>query len=229
MLINEVIKTKVHPFTPADDTKSRGDFETLDPEAIGQGGYAKVIPDPNDPHMVIRQEYDFTDPLRNGFHQWALVIKKEAASNPYLPRIYEIKGEYVRKGSAVLSRFDYTIERLVQGENLNRKQIVAIGESIFTNFEKEISHMYGSTWQSLPPSFLWMKTITALRVYMYDNQFDKIRDPKLIEAFQLMSKASEQLEGKPFLDLFDDNFMARLYPSLHLVITDPLSTSPGDY
>lgn len=229
MLINEVIKTKVHPFTPADDTRSRGDFETLDPEAIGQGSYAKVIPDPNDPHMVIRQEYDFTDSLRNGFHQWALVIKKEAASNPYLPRIYEIKGEYVRKGSAVLSRFDYTIERLVQGSTLNRKQVVAIGESIFTNFEKEISHMYGATWQTVPPDELWMKTITVLRVFMRSDQFGKIKDPKLIEAFQLMSKASEQLEGKPFYDLFDDNFMARLYPSLHLVITDPLSTSPGDY
>lgn len=229
MLINEVIKTKVHQFTPADDTRSRGDFDTLDPEAIGQGGFAKVIPDPNDPHMVIRQEYDFTDSLRNGFYQWALIIKKEAASNPYLPRIYEIKGEYVRKGSAVLSRFDYTIERLVQGNTLNRRQVVAIGESIFTDFEKEISHLYGSVWQSLPPSLLWMKTITALRVFMLDKQFNKIKDPKLVEAFQLMSKASEQLAGKPFYDLFDDNFMARLYPSLHLVITDPLSTSPDDY
>lgn len=133
MRLDEIISTKLGKPQPAQDPS---ELPQSDPEALplGQGGYALVLPDPSDPHMVIRKEYKFTDPSSNGYFRWARRIRKEAEHNPYLPRIYEISQE-VDPGNSSKRRFTYKLERLQEGYELSPQQILSLARNTMKNFD----------------------------------------------------------------------------------------------
>ena len=133
MRLDEIISTKLGKPQPAQDPSEPTRYPA-DPEALGHGSYAKVLPDRNDPHMVIRKEYQFTDPRSNGYFQWAKRIRKEAEHNPYLPRIYEISQE-VDPGNSSKRRFIYKLERLREGYELSPQQILSLARNTMKNFD----------------------------------------------------------------------------------------------
>lgn len=225
MRITEIIRTSFSEPQQAQDISSRGSWGKEDPEALGRGSYAKVIQDPSDPHVVIRQEYNFTDSDKNGFLQWALAIRDHAESNPYLPRIYDIDQEYHRVKNRVLSRYTYKIERLFSGEILNTKQILALGEYNFRDYEALMEKLNGPKWRSLDDESLWDQLTKMLRIYLPDSSSGMILQPELIQANTLIKQIISELKTtnrNVVYDLFSDNIMVRMYPSLHLVITDPV-------
>lgn len=139
MKLQEIISTKLGKPEPAQDASElpQPDPESQsDPEdrPLGHGSYALVLPDPSDPHMVIRKEYKFTEPRTNGYFRWARRIRKEAEHNPYLPRIYEISQE-VDPGNSKQRRFTYKLERLHGGYELSPQQILSLARNTMKNFD----------------------------------------------------------------------------------------------
>lgn len=133
MRLDEIISTKLGKPEPAQDPSEPTRYPA-DPEALGHGSYAKVLPDRNDPHMVIRKEYKFTDLRLNGYFQWAKRIRNEAEHNPYLPRIYEISQE-IDPGNSSKRRFTYQLERLHDGYELSPQQILSLARNTMKNFD----------------------------------------------------------------------------------------------
>lgn len=131
MRLDEIINTKLGKPEPAQDP---GELSRSDPEALGHGSYAKVLPDRSDPHMVIRKEYQFTAPRLNGYFQWAKRIRKESEHNPYLPRIYEISQE-IDPGNSNKRRFTYKLERLHEGYELSPQQILSLARNTMKNID----------------------------------------------------------------------------------------------
>lgn len=226
MRITEIVRTAFSEPQQAKDTSSRGSWGEEDPEALGQGSYAKVMRDPQDPHMVLRQEYNFTDPRKNGFLHWAEEIRDHAAENPYLPRIYDIEQEYSRNKGRVLSRYTYRIERLFSGEDtLNTEQTLALGEYNFRDYEALMEKYNGPKWRTLDDESLWHALIKLLRICLSESP-EYIAQPHLIQANKLIAQASGEIQGSKSVvyDLFPDNIMIRMYPAPHLVITDPIGS-----
>lgn len=225
MLIKEIVRTTYHEPQQVPKASSRGSWDQEDPEALGQGSFARVIQDPADPHMVLRQEYKFTDPRKNGFLHWAQEVRDHAAENPYLPRIYDIEQEQARTKGRVLSRYTYRIERLFSGETLNAEQILALGEYNFRDYEALMAQHNGPKWRTLDDESLWHSTIKLIRIYLTEGP-QHIAQPDLIQANKLIAQASGEIQGSRSVvyDLFPDNIMIRMYPAPHLVITDPIGS-----
>ena len=226
MLIKEIVRTTYHEPQQVPKASSRGSWDQEDPAALGQGEYARVIQDPQDPHMVLRQEYKFTDPRKNGFLHWAQEVRDHAAENPYLPRIYDIESEQARSKRQVLTRYTYRIERLFSGEEtLNTEQILALGEYNFRDYEALMEKYNGPKWRKLDDESLWHALIKLLRICLSESP-EQIAQPHLIQANKLIAQASGEIvtSRSSVYDLFPDNIMIRMYPAPHLVITDPIGS-----
>lgn len=253
MRIDEVIKPTWHDPVRTSNTAALGDYNAPGDGFLGKGSFAKAVIDPEDPHMILRKEFRFTHDEDNGFLHWAKAISEEFDSNPFLPRIYDIETEVDEpkltpnpKGlspfwsqapqwSGQRARHTYKIERLFPGQSLTKKQIIALFEANFDEYEDFITGWYtraGETtptdWNALIKSIsvddLWDDSVRYMRHLIVRNETAKIKSPELIKANEIIKKAASERIGREtnMSDIYQHNVMVRLYP-LHLVITDPIA------
>lgn len=202
MRISEIIKTTWQQPRPGSQTKIVPGTEDL-----GTGYFSVVKIDPEDPHLVIKQEKEFLDPQGNGFLHWAKQIQKHAEHNPYLPRIYEISPEILAPDQ---QRFTYKIERLFHGQKLSPDQVNLLAQKALT----------GAPAEQITD---WYELIRYIRDHVKDPS--RFRSEKLRQAIKLILDSELAVLGRtthwPASELSQNNVMVRLHP-LQMVITDPV-------
>jgi len=220
MRLSEIIKTKfVEP-------KKGKEFEPLEkdpPESLGHGYSARVMPDPKDPNLVLRQELDFMLPQDNGYLSLVKVMAKESETNPYLPRVYEVTGE-ISLINKRLHRYTYRIERLHPGYELRPEDIMYLGKKTIKGFEEEVKQEWPRYETKPPPEFsseLWAFLVRLIEKYMQEKKYDKFFSNKIVTAYQLILKAQDIIRQyrSEYTDMSPENVMVRLH-RLQIVFSD---------
>jgi hypothetical protein len=200
----------------------------------GEGGYAKVSPVKNDPHMVVRKERKFTPPRENGYLQYVKTIEKHMAENPFLPRIY-VANEERDPENPNLRRYTYQIEKLLHPQKLGRKftpqQMMDVGDALINNWREvfvKSRARYKLNSQRLSNKLVWMLLVYQIEQAIEHDNYSNIKEPLLAQACQLSLGARAHTRGRhgdehPDMDIHMNNVMARLTPvGPQIVITDPI-------
>ena len=177
-----------------------------------------------DPFMYGKMAHMPTNLEQDGFYQYAQLIKPIMDSNPYVPRIYDIKLIRDRSGQI---RPDYRIEKLVHGQTLSKEIIHAMGTRTLGN-EEWYKNSY-IEYENLDATDLWQELCKAIAMII--DGWPKLPktsisleiDPLLIQVAKLI-KMAEIRNPKLEIDLHANNFMVRSGPVPHIVISDPLAT-----
>jgi len=178
-------------------------------QSIGHGLESVVFDHSQDPALVVKVERKFTDPKNNAYYQYVRAIQPLMSSNHYLPRIYVADSFKKPEGT----RFVYTMERL-------HDAYAAVAHIHPDTFNSFVNRIFVD-----PPDFpkvrgeygIWSIMIKSIAAAAKQGDYTNIRDRKLIQACQLITKLNQGL------DLHGGNFMIR-YTSVgaQMVITDPV-------
>ena len=220
MRLSEIIKPT---FT---EPKKGTEYAPLDsdiPGSLGHGYEARVIPDPTDPNVVLRQELDFTLPQNNGYLSLVKLMSKEAETNPYLPRVYDVTGE-ISPINKRLYRYTYRIEKLHPGYKLPPEDIMFLGKKTIKDFEEEVKQKWPEFETNPPPEFsdeLWGFLVNRIEAYARLKKYNKFFSNKIVIAYQLILKAQDMLRTyhTVFTDISPENVMVRLH-RLQIVFSD---------
>lgn len=211
-------ETKVsQPDYPTDYPTSDNPYVLADEPKSGGSALVKID---DDPHWVVKQEKYFSDPASNGNLLYITQIKNRR-DNPFLPRAKVVRKEENKQGQ---SRYTYRIERLFDPRDIKSTfddtQIEMMGRRDIKDWDtikKEIENTFGNfnTWTSYT---------MALAKIIQSNRIDQLKNPKMIEAIDLIKDAMEHSKhGTVRWDLGPSNIMVRLSAQgPQVVISDPL-------
>jgi hypothetical protein len=226
MKLFEIIDSSDEPYDPLEDfwddldpddsTQRLSDLRTAaqkirrkpNHKMIGSGSYAYVGTDDDDNFGDVKRISRTTD--GTAIYLSAIANTPAIQSNPYFPKVRNITKRKLQTS---------IIERLVplytsaffENEPMMRK----VHDQIFTD------PIDPKLWPDFPRSFD-MVIADVLQSCLYDEGWDLIRDPKLIEALQFINKIAGTMKDA-YVDMSVNNMMWR--PTQfgpQLVITDPL-------
>lgn len=216
MLLNELIKTSIknrsindHDYNALKDERA----QNLIDKKENSGAYGKVIHDKTDPHMVKKSNYLPVVNLEknDGYFSYIKKIVDDdlASSNPYFPRVYDIKTFTDSFGE---QRYRIQLEKLISLDDIDEKDLYHLMARSFPNFKinfKENKYNLNDTIDD------------------YLNNRHKFNtesvDPHLISALEVINKV---IKSNPNFsdDLTKDNMMARRTSfGYQLVFVDPIS------
>lgn len=210
-------------------------------EMLGQGSYGQAVGHKNRPNSVIKsgviENYE-TD----GYLRYIRTIGKLAASNPYFPRVYDIK---VFKNDDGNDMYTAEIEKLVPMEKVDVQSVIAMGERAFFGFEKEANASMRETYshkqgkgspegrKNRPePKYDWIpqgpvmqkatqidqhKIVSLLAEMLQEaikNNMTIVKDPLLKQALMVVKKLSRDSNSRlpKYIDIHGSNVMARMGP-----------------
>ena len=186
------------------------------------GLFAHGYEDPDDPFMFRKKNHLPGKTLsKDAYFQYVKTIAPHIKSNPFLPRIYEVRIEKDPTGD---EQPEYTLEKLVHLEDVNLQTLKSVCYSIFGNNEQEIENFI-TTKQCIN------LLIDGLETAFYSNESARrtagsgqisVTNKKLLQALSIIKKVRDtnSLYG---LDLHQENMMLRITPvGAQLVLTDPL-------
>ena len=228
MRLNELISPKtrtVKTKSPFNIEKEKADAEEAglknaesNTPIPGQGAFATAKPHSTNPHMYVKSNRVAGKLKSDPYYQWISAVKKLAGSNPYLPRVYDIKLETDSTGAV---KPHYTIEKLIDGTTLDKELTSSKDGLDEYNTANHIAIQIGGEKYSWISNWHWL--IKTLRVDLNKN-LQKFVDPQFVEAFQLVKTVTDSNPNFHY-DLHPGNFMIRLTSvGPQLVITDPIAS-----
>lgn len=159
------------------------------------GTFATVSPIESNPHEHMKR----LNKQDSAYTAFAKLAIKHAATNPYFPRI-----------RAYSNGSFYQIETLIPLDEVDKEEIEALNERIFTPKAMEFKI-------STPVEFL-TRVVNATVRY---GHFDYIQDEQLAECLRLIDYLAKSYNFK--YDIHSENMMCRRTKyGLQLVIIDPL-------
>lgn len=178
-------------------------------DEIGRGVFSRVVPHPEDPHLVQKYNIHPLGPKRarvaDGFEQYVdFLIKYNLMDNVHFPKVYKVKT--VTDAGGERKNF-YEIEKLYPLRQMTDEELASISENVF-----------GSSYTLVPSNIAerieYAVTDTAWR--------EKIKSESLKNAIEALVKISKESDFS--LDIHEDNIMFRRTPhGPQLVISDPFS------
>lgn len=217
MKLHELFDTPQRTVTPKKDTihpnTVNSNIKNSDTtQKIGSGVHADVFIRPTRPGTVVKMA-NVRDINNDGYYQYITQVSKLAQSNPFFPRIYNIK--FIKSSASNTNdkgTLAVEIEKLVPLETLTKGQTAAVRGMLF-NLPDE---------QQMDP-VVQMTYILDQAIDGKQKYIDLIKNPLLLKAVQQISSILTNNENL-YNDLHEDNIMCRLTPNgPQLVISDPLS------
>lgn len=204
-------KSKKNEFKYERDRDKFEDKQGLDYSK--EGAYGRVYSKPNEHTLTkIPHQAKESDPY---FYYISYVAKnKLAQSNPFFPRVYEIKQWKDTNG---YSKYKIEIERLVSLEEVEPEIIENMCYNLFSKEDVEHSFNTVKDWHTTASEF-W-PTILALLISSCIEESLPPLDSNLSKACKILNK----IQKEHFLDLHFGNIMIRRSPYPQLVIVDPFS------
>lgn len=199
-------------------------------KVLGSGLYANVIQNDNHPNEVTKISNAIDSLSKDGYFLFltSIVKNERLQSNPYLPKIYNIK---IYKNADSKYYYVLTMEKLFPVRQLNDHEVEAILDRAF---HIKGSKKSGNHNQSDPMRILLTSIDSALmapKEFYLDsvknqsaNSMTNIKDPSLKQALMIIKKFIR--DDKAINDIHDGNVMfRRTSVGAQLVITDPLSNN----
>lgn len=222
MLLNELIQTTIKNRDVEDHDYSalknqQQDNSDKAGREKGFGAYGRVVPNKADPHMVKKNNYAPVSnaEMNDGYFAYikAVVDSKAADSNPAFPRVYDIKTFTDRYGD---QRYRINLEKLLHFDELSGKEVYALGERLFNNWDVEYSRAVDN--DTLDTS---TEEVQHLFTEMLSDP-SNIKDENVKNALQFIHNLAKK--KKLQIDIQGDNFMFRRTKyGLQLVLVDPIT------
>lgn len=215
MKLNEIFDTQITskaldaPFTPNDGNR----YE--DQEALGVGHFSRAFKDPDDPHMIDKEQIrkSYQDRMADGFEFFAKkVIKNKLWNEIHFPRIYV---ENVTTDKTGKKNYKWKMEKLIPLTEYSDEGLHHLAEQYFGE-DNAIEINSGYTLASAVQD--------AVHGYI------KIRDEQLMKALKILKELYKEYfeltNGGGFWDMHAANMMIRRTSvGPQLVITDPFASS----
>lgn len=218
MRLNEIFDTKIT------DRKISGKFdkEKLERNKMEQlfstdsGSFGWVKPD-SDPFMVKKRPHKIRDNLSDDAYYTyikTVVDDKLAHSNPYFPRVYDIK---TFKDSNNKQLYSIKLEKLFKLDEISIKELKMLLNRCFKNLDELTKQIYKVT------SFNDEKALYYIIIEKYINNINNLKDDNLIKAINIIETIRRSGYNEFNWDLHSGNLMARrTSKGPQLVIIDPL-------
>lgn len=218
----------------------RGSQQPKSPiERVGRGSYADAYKHKKRPGTILKVGRYSSSPQSDGYLSYIneIISTNEMATNPYFPRIYDVRvyptlPDWERpKRDQPAGEYVIEMERLEPTTVLSSAEVSAIGRKIFKSWNEEAMKSHGRTYNDgEDDQQIRLYRARYLAVHMsaavgkYGPNIHDVHDEKLLEAIELI----ERVSAKPgmFLDMHEDNIMVRRTSiGPQLVIIDPLADS----
>lgn len=235
MKLFEIIDTQVKKVTtksPISGELFHKRFGNKQDRILGTGLSGAAISKPSDPHVIIKTNRTQGSLEKDGYYTYinAVVEGKLAADNTYFPRVYKMTTaeDYSKYGI-----YHIETETLMHESNIDDADALSLVQRVLNygffanhyfdidaNFTRRGSPIDDREVDAAQMAF-WL--VFAINRYIRRKERHYIRDPKLIEALDIISNIKEKAPIHFGWDLHTNNIMYRRGPYLQVVITDPLS------
>lgn len=184
-------------------------------------GYSSIVKKlANDPFQVRktsnvpRENLEETD----GYYAYikAIADGKLAQSNPYFPRVSQVKTYTDKNG---LQQFKADLETLIEPTELSVEELMFAGKKMYNDFEQQVER-YGNKFEDSKEKIIYT-LVQLIEDSLYKRSY--IKDPLLIQVVDLIDSLLRKYKRLE-LDMNMGNIMFRRGSNgVQSVITDPLS------
>lgn len=188
-----------------------------------EGAFGKVYPKPVD-HTLTKIPHEAAKKNEDAYLRYIkyIIKNKLAQSNPYFPRIYELK-EWKDKNGFI--KYKIEIERLLQIEKFDEQVIQGLCYNNFKENDVDGAYQKVNQWDPKKDEQIKWSIVLAILVEEVINGATKPKDNLLKDACNIIYKLSKK---GLFLDIHYGNIMVRRSPHPQLVIVDPLFNKASD-
>lgn len=219
------------------DNDSQAQFSgTVDNKSIkqsGGGSFADVYTHKKRPGSVIKVgKYSTDTPEQDAYLSYInlLVTDDRMASNPYFPRVYDVKvypyDEEFSRTKAHLGEYVIELEKLEHMDVLSTDELNSLSNRIFKDWKRDGPHIAKSQFSHLPSAWRLQAALVYMMreavMHFHGEEMEQyVRDPKFAEAALLVR---ELINRRHIVDdLHINNVMVRRTSvGPQLVITDPV-------
>lgn len=227
MRLNEIFDTKISDRKLSkefDNEKlNKNSVNRLNDPHIHSGAFGYVKSD-QDPFLVKKRPHFTNDDLSNDAYYTyikTIVDDKLAQSNPYFPRIYDIK---IFKDSTDKKLYSIKLEKLFELEDISTEELKILLNKCFKNLNELIEDYYKVN--EFDGDFIHDERGDLFNI-IDGNIIDikKLKDDNLKKVISLIQKIVKDNNGKFHWDLHSGNLMVRrTAKGSQLVIVDPLAS-----
>jgi hypothetical protein len=188
---------------------------------LGTGYFAAAWTHASDPGVIIKIEKNPSTPKYNSYYRYIENVKTQMASNPFLPRVYDIE----KINYAALTQHVYVIERLHHADSLLDRGLLT-RDHIMGMIDRYLILNKDSRYEveDMESEELWewfSNKIADISKYGNGSVRTPTKDTKLTQACDMVNDLTH---SGSFVDIHEDNIMLRLTSvGPQVVITDPLS------
>jgi len=220
-----VTKKNISARFDAERSKEKKDKMTSSwrPKSFSTGSYAYGSTT-KDPHIFTKKSYYPSDLDYDAYYKYIETAMAFMKSNPYFPRVYNVKLITDKNGRIKTS---YNIETLKGPEEFSPESILAMGKRMIKELKAEIEDIknrYGRIEFDDIYLSKWIFDEIVNEIYgaVRMRDFDNIKDKKLIDAIQLIRDVIDS--GNHFADdISTNNVMLRgTSQGPQLVLADPI-------
>lgn len=218
MNILEILDTNIS------SSKSNNSFKyrtITSPETTKHGAYGRAHGIQDDPHLMKKKPHDPFMQKYDGYYNYILYIAKNkiAESNPFAPRVYDIKTVEDAHGRM---KYSIKLEKLTKITEFDNELVYQIGYNLYGEYFYSYVRKNKVQDEGLPVPEL-SHTLRALNYIIRDTCMGKIssKNKKLNRLCQIIGKLAEDTRSQ--IDIHTGNYMIRMSPTPQLVIVDPLA------
>jgi hypothetical protein len=189
-----------------------------------EAGYYSQGYQTKDPFLYGKKAHVPTNLDYDPYYQYVKAIEPIMDSNPYVPRVYDVKLYRDQQGYI---KPDYTMEKLVDGETLPKKLIYSMGVRMFGS-DDWFNINDRMTIRYLDNTDLWKRLAKIINMSIetypansFSNLSFKNFDPNLLQLIVLIKRLIIRIPNTEN-DTHAKNIMVRMGKTPQLVLTDPI-------
>jgi hypothetical protein len=189
-----------------------------------EAGYYSQGYQTKDPFLYGKKAHVPTNLDYDPYYQYVKAIEPIMDSNPYVPRVYDVKLYRDQQGYI---KPDYTMEKLVDGETLPKKLIYSMGVRMFGS-DDWFNINDRMTIRYLDNTDLWKRLAKIINMSIetypansFSNLSFKNFDPNLLQLIALIKRLIIRVPHTES-DVHANNIMVRMGKTPQLVLTDPI-------
>lgn len=192
------------------DARDRGVRDDYTDRGVKTAGYYGKVVSTGDPHTVNKRNFVASDKDNDGYLTYirAIVDNKLYETNPYAPRVYDIKTIEDSRG---MLKFDIKLETLHPLDNIEHDILWMLMDKIV---DRSIAQTYDRYSSPRITIGVVLRELCKGKLKTTDRHLNEI-----CELIRNVIKNNPNLE----LDMHGGNIMVRMSPYPQLVITDPIS------
>jgi hypothetical protein len=191
-----------------------------------EAGYYSQGYQTKDPFLYGKKAHVPTNLDYDPYYQYVKAIEPIMDSNPYVPRVYDVKLYRDQQGYI---KPDYTMEKLVDGETLPKKLIYSMGVRMFGSDDWfKIHDRKIINYEDFDNTDLWKRLAKIINMSIetypansFSNLSFKNFDPNLLQLIALIKRLIIRIPNTE-IDVHMKNIMVRMGKTPQLVLTDPI-------